>query len=263
MPKADVIIVGGGHAGVEAAAAAARLGASVILVTARADMIGAMSCNPAIGGIGKGHLVRELDACGGLMARAADRAAIHYRMLNRSKGPAVRGPRVQADRKRFRTAIQADVAALSNLDIIEGSVSGLAIEQGRVVGVSLDDGRAIAAGAVVLATGTFLGGRLHFGMETCDGGRIGEPGAHPLARQIATLGLPLARLKTGTPPRLDGRTINWAALELQPSDDEGWTFSSASARRPLPQLACAITRTSGATHDVIRANSIVRRFMPA
>jgi tRNA uridine 5-carboxymethylaminomethyl modification enzyme len=254
MLSADVIIVGGGHAGVEAAAAAARLGAAVILVTARADMIGAMSCNPAIGGIGKGHLVRELDACDGLMARAADQAAIHYRMLNRSKGPAVRGPRVQADRRRFRAAIQADVAALPNLEIVEGSVSGLAIQQGRITGVALEDGREIAANAVVLATGTFLGGRLHFGMETCDGGRIGEPGAHPLARQIATLGLPVARLKTGTPPRLDGRSIDWAALELQPSDNENWTFSPASNGRPLPQLACAITRTSPATHDIIRAN---------
>lgn len=254
MLSADVIIVGGGHAGVEAAAAAARLGASVILVTARADMIGAMSCNPAIGGIGKGHLVRELDACDGLMARAADQAAIHYRMLNRSKGPAVRGPRVQADRKRFRAAIQAEVAAQAGLDVVEGAVTGLTIDGGRVAGVTLEDGRMIAARAVVLATGTFLGGRLHFGMETCDGGRIGEPGAHPLARQIAAMGLPLARLKTGTPPRLDGRLIDWAALEAQPSDGDPWTFSPMTDGRPLPQLACAISRTSSRTHDIIRAN---------
>ncbi|MDO6416008.1 tRNA uridine-5-carboxymethylaminomethyl(34) synthesis enzyme MnmG [Sphingomonas sp. BIUV-7] len=254
MLGADVIIIGGGHAGVEAAAAVARIGASAILVTARADMIGAMSCNPAIGGIGKGHLVRELDACDGLMARAADRAAIHYRMLNRSKGPAVRGPRIQADRKRFRAAIQREIAALTNLAIVEASVTELLLDSRRITGVRLADGRAVHAGAVVLATGTFLGGRLHFGMETCDGGRIGEPGAHPLARQIAALGLPVARLKTGTPPRLDGRMIDWAALETQPSDEEPWTFSSASAARPLPQIACAITRTSAATHDVIRAN---------
>ncbi|QJU57234.1 tRNA uridine-5-carboxymethylaminomethyl(34) synthesis enzyme MnmG [Sphingomonas sp. AP4-R1] len=254
MLSADVIIVGGGHAGVEAAAAAARLGASVTLVTARADMIGAMSCNPAIGGIGKGHLVRELDACGGLMAQSADQAAIHYRMLNRSKGPAVRGPRIQADRKRFRAAIQAEVAAQSGLRVIEGSVAGLAIERGAVAGVSLEDGRVLTARAVVLATGTFLGGRLYFGMEICDGGRIGEPGAHPLARQIAALGLPIARLKTGTPPRLDGRLIDWAALESQPSDDDPWTFSPVTKSRPLPQLACAISRTSSRTHDIIRAN---------
>ncbi|PZU11900.1 tRNA uridine-5-carboxymethylaminomethyl(34) synthesis enzyme MnmG [Sphingomonas sp.] len=254
MVGADVIIIGGGHAGAEAAAAAARCGADVILVTARANMIGAMSCNPAIGGIGKGHLVRELDACDGLMARAADQAAIHYRMLNRSKGAAVRGPRVQADRRRFHAAIQADIRSIPNLRIIEGSVGALQIERGEIAGVVLEDGRAIRGRAAVLATGTFLGGRLHFGMETCDGGRIGEPGAHPLARQIASLGLPLARLKTGTPPRLDGRTIDWAVLETQPSDEDGWTFSPASPARPLPQLACAITRTSRATHDVIRAN---------
>jgi tRNA uridine 5-carboxymethylaminomethyl modification enzyme len=252
--KRDVIVIGGGHAGVEAATASARLGASVTLVTARADMIGAMSCNPAIGGIGKGHLVREVDACDGLIARAADMAAIHYRMLNRSKGPAVRGPRIQADRKRFRAAVQAFVASQTSLKVIEGQVDRLRIRDESVSGVELADGRVIEAEAVVLATGTFLGGRLHFGMETCDGGRIGEPGAHPLARQIAELGLPLARLKTGTPPRLDGRTIDWAGLEFQFSDDEDWTFSSMMARRPLPQISCAITRTTTAAHDIIRAN---------
>ena len=254
MNRTNVIVIGGGHAGVEAAAAAARLGANVTLVTARADMIGAMSCNPAIGGIGKGHLVREVDACDGLIARAADMAAIHYRMLNRSKGPAVRGPRIQADRKRFREAIQTFVGSNPHLRVVEGQVDRLRMKGDTVSGVELADGRTIEADAIVVATGTFLGGRLHFGMEICDGGRIGEPGAHPLARQIADLGLPIARLKTGTPPRLDGRKIDWAALDLQPSDADGWTFSAMTHRRPLPQISCAITRTTAAAHDVIRAN---------
>jgi tRNA uridine 5-carboxymethylaminomethyl modification enzyme len=254
MRSADVIVVGGGHAGIEAAMAAARLGASVILVTARADMIGAMSCNPAIGGIGKGHLVREVDACDGVMARAADAAAIHYRMLNRSKGAAVRGPRIQADRRRFRGFIQTAVAGQSGLAVVDGQVDGLQVNGGAIAGIVLENGERICARAVVLATGTFLGGRLHFGMTSCDGGRIGEPGAHPLARQIAALGLPVARLKTGTPPRLDGRTIDWATLERQASDAESWTFSPMSPGRALPQLACAITRTTVSTHAVIRDN---------
>lgn len=254
MMRADVIVVGGGHAGVEAAHAAARSGASVVLVTSRADMIGAMSCNPAIGGIGKGHLVREIDACDGLMARAADEAAIHYRMLNKSKGLAVRGPRIQADRKRFRAAIQREIASVHAIQVVEGQVDQLSIAEGRVVGVVLENARPLGAAAVVLATGTFLGGRLHFGMQVCDGGRIGEPGAHPLARQINGLGFPLSRLKTGTPPRLDGRTIDWAALETQPSDPDPWTFSPLSPHRYLPQIACAITRTGRSTHDIIRDN---------
>lgn len=217
-------------------------------------MIGAMSCNPAIGGIGKGHLVREVDACDGIMARAADRAAIHYRMLNRSKGLAVQGPRIQADRQRFKAAVQAEIAALPNLQVVEASVAGLVIDGGRIGGVSLADSGRISAKSVVLATGTFLGGRLHFGLQTCDGGRIGEPGAHPLARQLATLHLPIARLKTGTPPRLDGRTIDWGALDHQSSDSDPWTFSPMSERRMLPQIACAITRTGAATHQLIRDN---------
>lgn len=249
-----VIIVGGGHAGVEAAAAAARAGAEVVLVTARLDMIGAMSCNPAIGGIGKGHLVRELDVYGGLLAQAADEAAIHYRMLNRSKGPAVRGPRVQADRRRFRQAIQSRVKLQPRLSLYEGQVEQLLIEGSRVTGVALDGGAMLHGGAVILATGTFLGGRLFFGMDTCEGGRIGEPGAHPLARQLRSLGLPLARLKTGTPPRLDGRTIDWAELAPQPSDRESWTFSPFSRTNRLPQLSCFITRTQPSTHDIIRAS---------
>jgi len=249
-----VIIVGGGHAGVEAATAVARSGVEAILLTARADMVGAMSCNPAIGGIGKGHLVRELDVYGGLLARAADEAAIHYRMLNRSKGPAVRGPRIQADRKRFQHAVRSRVDAQCRLKLHEGQVDHLLIEAGRVTGVSLSSGDVVRGSAVILATGTFLGGRLHFGLSSCDGGRIGEAGAHPLARQLRELGLPIARLKTGTPPRLDGRTVDWAALAPQPSDSAAWTFSPFHSGGKLPQLSCFITRTQAATHQIIRDN---------
>ncbi|KRB80782.1 tRNA uridine 5-carboxymethylaminomethyl modification protein [Sphingomonas sp. Root710] len=251
----DVIVVGGGHAGCEAAAAAARMGARVALVSMRRDMIGAMSCNPAIGGLGKGHLVREVDACDGLIARAADRAAIHYRMLNSSKGAAVQGPRVQADRKLYKAAIHDLLAELPMLEIIEGSAERLLI--GNVPrgtqGLVLADGRQLAARAVVLATGTFLNAKLHFGMDCRDGGRVGEAAAVGLADQLRALDLPIARLKTGTPPRLDGRTIDWAPLDRQPSDDSDWTFSAMSEGRTVPQLACAITRTNQATHDVIRA----------
>jgi len=250
----DVIVVGGGHAGCEAAAAAARMGARVALVSMRRDMIGAMSCNPAIGGLGKGHLVREVDACDGLIARAADRAAIHYRMLNSSKGAAVQGPRVQADRRLYKAAIHDLLAELPQLDIVEGSVERLLtndVSRGTN-GVVLADSRALTAGAVVLATGTFLNAKLHFGMECRAGGRVGEAAATGLAEQLRALDLPIARLKTGTPPRLDGRTIDWAGLDRQPSDGERWTFSALTARRTVPQLACAITRTNRATHDVIR-----------
>ena len=251
----DVIVVGGGHAGCEAAAAAARMGARVALVSMRADMIGAMSCNPAIGGLGKGHLVREVDACDGLIARAADRAAIHYRMLNSSKGAAVRGPRVQADRKLYKAAIHDLLADLPTLDIVEGSAERLIIgDVSRgTEGLALADGRELRASAVVLATGTFLNAKLHFGMDCRDGGRVGEAAAVGLAAQLRALDLPIARLKTGTPPRLDGRTIDWAGLDRQPSDGEAWTFSPMSAGRSVPQLACAITRTNQRTHDVIRA----------
>ena len=251
----DVIVVGGGHAGCEAAAAAARMGARVALISMRRDMIGAMSCNPAIGGLGKGHLVREVDACDGLIARAADRAAIHYRMLNSSKGAAVQGPRVQADRRLYKAAIHDLVAAQPGIDIIEGSAERLAMGDvsREVEGLDLADGRRLVAAAVVLATGTFLNARLHFGLDCRDGGRVGEEAAIGLAGQLRALDLPIARLKTGTPPRLDGRTIDWAGLDRQPSDDEGWTFSALSGRRAVPQLACAITRTNQRTHDVIRA----------
>ncbi|MDP8994311.1 MAG: tRNA uridine-5-carboxymethylaminomethyl(34) synthesis enzyme MnmG [Pseudomonadota bacterium] len=248
----DIIVVGGGHAGTEAAAAAARMGASVALVTFAREQIGAMSCNPAIGGLGKGHLVREVDAFDGLIARAADFAAIHYRMLNASKGAAVRGPRVQADRKRYKAAIREAIDAQPNLAVVEGEAEALVLEGRRVVGLQVG-GRRLSAEAVVLATGTFLGGKLHFGLSSRQGGRLGERAATALARQLRTLGLPLARLKTGTPPRLDGRTIDWAALERQESDEEGWTMSPMSGGRPAPQLFCAISRTNGRTHEIIRA----------
>ncbi|HEX8655753.1 MAG TPA: tRNA uridine-5-carboxymethylaminomethyl(34) synthesis enzyme MnmG [Allosphingosinicella sp.] len=248
----DIIVIGGGHAGVEAAAAAARMGASVALVTFDRRQIGAMSCNPAIGGLGKGHLVREVDAFDGIIARAADWAAVHYRMLNASKGAAVRGPRVQADRKRFKAAVQERVAAQRGLQVIEGEAASLILERRQVTGVEAS-GRRLAAKAVVLATGTFLGGKLHFGMTSRAGGRIGERAATRLAGQLRGLGLPLARLKTGTPPRLDGRTIDWAALERQESDGEGWMMSPMSDDRPAPQLFCGITRTNIRTHAIIRA----------
>lgn len=254
MVQFDVLVVGGGHAGCEAAAVAARMGARVALVSFTCESIGAMSCNPAIGGLGKGHLVREVDAFDGLIARAADAAAIHYRMLNSSKGSAVQGPRVQADRKLYKVAIQRMLAGQPNLSIVEGEVAALRLSGGRVTGVDLADGTAIAAGAVVLATGTFLGGRLFRGEERIEGGRIDEPGASRLAQQLRAADLPMARLKTGTPPRIDGRTIDWAALDEQPSDGERWTMSPLSKRRTTPQVFCAITRTTHRTHDIIRAN---------
>ncbi|MEA3000607.1 MAG: tRNA uridine 5-carboxymethylaminomethyl modification enzyme [Sphingomonadales bacterium] len=249
----DILVVGGGHAGCEAAAAAARMGARVGLVSFGRAQIGTMSCNPSIGGLGKGHLVREVDAWDGLIARAADAAGIHYRMLNASKGAAVRGPRVQADRKLYRGAIQGLLGAQGGLEIVEGEASALRLEGCRVTGLELADGRHLGASAVVLATGTFLGGKLHFGLDNRLGGRIGERAATALAAQLRRLGLPMARLKTGTPPRLDGRTIDWAALERQESDPVGWTMSPMSSGRPADQLFCAITRTNPRTHEIIRA----------
>jgi tRNA uridine 5-carboxymethylaminomethyl modification enzyme len=250
----DIIVVGGGHAGTEAAAAAARLGASVALVSFSREQIGAMSCNPAMGGLGKGHLIREVDAYDGLIARASDFAAIHYRMLNASKGAAVRGPRIQADRKRYREAIHGLIDAQAGLEVVEGEASALRLEGRRVTGLELGGGRVLAAKAVILATGTFLGGKLHFGMSSQAGGRVGERAATALARQLRALELPLARLKTGTPPRLDGRTIDWARLERQESDGGSWTMSPMSGGRVAPQLFCAITRTNARTHGLIRAN---------
>ena len=258
MQAFDVIIIGGGHAGVEAACAAARVGATdglrVALLTFDATKIGAMSCNPAIGGLGKGHLVRETDALDGVIARAADAGAIHHRMLNASKGTAVQGPRVQADRKLFGAEVRRIVDAQPGLTVIEGEAASLSLVGGRVAGLALADGRQLEAKAVVLATGTFLGGRMFRGEEVFEGGRIEEAGAHRLARQLRDAALPMARLKTGTPPRLDGRTIDWAGLEEQPSDDGSWTMSAMTDRRKVPQVSCFITRTTGAVHDLIRAN---------
>ena len=254
MQQFDIIVIGGGHAGVEAAAVAARMGARVALVSFDLDAIGAMSCNPAIGGLGKGHLVREVDAFDGIIARAADAGAIHYRMLNRSKGSAVQGPRIQADRKRFKAAVQTLLARQGDLTRIGGEAAALRLNGGRAVGIELADGTALAANAVVLCTGTFLGGVLFRGEERIVGGRIGEASAQRLAAQLRDAELPMARLKTGTPPRLDGRTIDWARLDEQPSDAEPWTMSVIGGGRVLPQVFCAITRTNGRSHDVIRAN---------
>jgi tRNA uridine 5-carboxymethylaminomethyl modification enzyme len=252
----DIIVVGGGHAGCEAAAVAARMGARVALVSFDKATIGAMSCNPAIGGLGKGHLVREVDAFDGIIARAADDAAIHYRMLNASKGAAVQGPRVQADRLLFRASVQRQLAATVNLTILQGEAAALRFAPGsvsQITGLTLADGSDISAHAVILATGTFLGGKLFRGEERLTGGRIGESSALKLAEQIRGAGLPMARLKTGTPPRLDGRTINWAVLEEQASDGQDWTMSAMTMRRSVPQLFCAMTRTNAVSHDIIRS----------
>ncbi|MGH6612960.1 tRNA uridine-5-carboxymethylaminomethyl(34) synthesis enzyme MnmG [Sphingomonas sp.] len=251
----DVIVIGGGHAGTEAAAAAARCGARTALVSFDPEKIGAMSCNPAIGGLGKGHLVREVDAFDGLIARATDAAGIHYRMLNRSKGSAVQGPRVQADRRLYAAAIQRMLQAQDNLTIVTGEAAALSFDSSAAVsGIMLADGRIMTARSVILATGTFLGGRMFRGEERLAGGRVGEAAATRLAVQLRDAKLPMARLKTGTPPRLDGRTIDWSMLAEQPSDSELWTMSPVSHGRPLPQLFCAITRTTGRTHDIIRAS---------
>jgi tRNA uridine 5-carboxymethylaminomethyl modification enzyme len=253
VEKFDVIVVGGGHAGCEAAAAAARLGARTALVTHRFVTVGAMSCNPAIGGLGKGHLVREIDALDGLMGRVADRAGIQFRLLNRRKGPAVRGPRAQADRKLYAAAMQEAIRE-TGLAVIEAEVDDLVLDGVRVTGIRLTDGHELAAGAVVLTTGTFLGGLIHIGERQIPAGRAGEAPALGLSQTLARLGFMLGRLKTGTPPRLDGRTIDWAALERQPGDEPPEPFSALTDRIENPQVACAITRTTTATHDLIRAN---------
>ena len=247
----DVIIVGGGHAGCEAAAAAARMGVSVALVTMRRDRIGEMSCNPAIGGLGKGHLVREIDALDGIMARAIDRAGIQFRMLNKSRGPAVHGPRAQADRALYRQAIQDILAGYQNLTIIEAAVGDLQIEAGRVTGLITETGDHYLAQAVVLTTGTFLGGVIHLGDERTAAGRIGEAPSNMLAARLAAYNLPLGRLKTGTPARLDGRTIDWSGLDMQPADDPPIPFSTLTDRITVPQISCGITRTTSKTHQII------------
>jgi tRNA uridine 5-carboxymethylaminomethyl modification enzyme len=250
----DVIVIGGGHAGSEAAAAAARMGASTALVTQRFSTVGAMSCNPAIGGLGKGHLVREIDALDGLMGRVADAGGIQFRVLNRRKGPAVRGPRAQADRRLYAAAMQAAIRAVPGLEVIEAEADDLVLSDGRVSGVRLADGREIATGAVVLTTGTFLRGLIHIGERQIPAGRVGEAPAMGLSRTLEAAGFALGRLKTGTPPRLDGRSIDWQSLEMQPGDDPPEPFSVLTERITTPQIQCAITRTTPETHAIIRAN---------
>jgi tRNA uridine 5-carboxymethylaminomethyl modification enzyme len=249
----DVVVIGGGHAGCEAAAVAARVGARTALITHRFSTIGAMSCNPAIGGLGKGHLVREIDALDGLMGRVADEGGIQFRVLNRRKGPAVRGPRAQADRALYARAMQRAIAATPNLEVIEGEADDLQIA-GSVTGVRLVDGLAFAAGAVVLTTGTFLRGLIHLGERQIPAGRVGEAPSIGLSATLERAGFALGRLKTGTPPRLDGRTIDWAALEMQPGDQPPEPFSALTERIDNPQIECAITRTTAETHRVVRAN---------
>jgi len=250
----DVIVIGGGHAGCEAAAASARLGAKTALVTHRFATIGAMSCNPAIGGLGKGHLVREVDALDGLMGRIADAGGIQFRMLNRRKGPAVRGPRAQADRKLYATAMQAAITETANLSVIESEADELIVMDGHVTGIRLADGRDLRAGSVVVTTGTFLRGLIHLGEKNWPAGRVGEAPAMGLSKSFERAGFSLGRLKTGTPPRLDGTTVDWSAVEMQPGDDPPEPFSVMTDRITTPQIQCGITRTTAATHEVIRAN---------
>ncbi len=254
MSRYDVLVIGGGHAGSEAAAAAARLGARTALVTHRASTIGEMSCNPAIGGLGKGHLVREIDALDGVMGRVADAAGIQFRLLNRSKGPAVRGPRAQADRKLYRQAMQQTLGAYRMLEIIEAAAASLCLVDGKVTGVRCEDGRELSAGAVVLTTGTFLNGVIHIGDKTVSAGRFGEAPSHGFSEQFRELGLSLGRLKTGTPARLDGRTINWSILEEQRGDDPPVPFSFLTDKISTLQVPCYITHTNARTHALIADN---------
>jgi len=250
----DVVVIGGGHAGCEAAGAAARMGAQTALVTHRFATVGAMSCNPAIGGLGKGHLVREIDALDGLMGRVADQGGIQFRVLNRRKGPAVRGPRAQADRKLYAAAMQAAISQTPNLQVVEAEADDLIVRDNRVCGLRFADGREISCGATVLTTGTFLRGLIHIGEKQIPAGRVGEAPALGLSRTLKSIGFTLGRLKTGTPPRLDGRSIDWSALEMQPGDEPPEPFSILTTRIDNAQIQCAITRTVAATHDIIRAN---------
>ncbi|MEO1659028.1 MAG: tRNA uridine-5-carboxymethylaminomethyl(34) synthesis enzyme MnmG [Pseudomonadota bacterium] len=249
-----VIVVGGGHAGCEAASAAARMGADTILVTHQAATIGEMSCNPAIGGVGKGHLVREIDALNGLMGRAIDQSGIQFRLLNRSKGPAVRGPRAQADRKLYREAMQRLIAEQAGLSVLEGAVDDLIVDNGVCRGVVLADGRRVEADSVVLTSGTFLRGMIHRGEERTPAGRQGERPANALGERLEAMGLPMGRLKTGTPARLDGKTIHWDRLEMQPADDQPLPFSFLTDAIEVRQISCGITETSAAAHAIIRDN---------
>src|SRR6185503_13042471 len=250
----DVIVIGGEHAGCEAASAAARLGAQTALVTLNLDLIGQMSCNPAIGGIAKGHLVREIDALGGIMGRVADRTGIQFRLLNRSRGRAVQSPRAQADRSLYRREMRRTLEGTPNLQLRQGVVIDLIIRQDRVAGIEMLDGRTIATRAVVIATGTFLNGLVHTGRRTYSAGRAGEPPSIELAEALKRLGFPVARLKTGTPPRLDGRTIHWDVFEPQPADPEPVPFSFATDRIEQPQITCYVGHTNQSVHDAIRKN---------